>query len=106
MKWYLGLPFSLILVAVTVVVSVLVRFDLTWIMVLGTALWVAFDSKKINLKKYKSGLSYGPVVLFLAVASLWLVGFPWYLHVRHKIKNGLAELKESDREPLSAPASE
>ena len=89
---------SLILVVVTVIVSEAVGFDLMMFMILGTALWIAIDSKKINLKKYKTGLSYNPVILFLAVALLWIIGFPWYLHVRHKIGNGLAELKESDSE--------
>lgn len=103
MKWYLGLPLCLILVIVAVVLSGAVGFDLTWIMVLGTALWAAADSKKISLKKYKSGLSYGPIVLFLAVALLWIAGFPWYLHLRYKIKNGLAEFKESDSDPSSRP---
>ena len=70
-------------------------FHVTWVMVLGTSLWAALDSSKIQLKRYKSGISYGPLVLFLACALLWIVGFPWYLVMRHKIKTGAAVLKES-----------
>ena len=106
MKWYLGLPFSLILIVVAAVVSEIVGFNLVWITILGTALWAAIDSKKINLKKYKSGLSYSPVVLFIAVILLWIAGFPWYLHVRYKIIKGLAEPKESEGEPPSTLDSE
>jgi len=62
--------------------------------VLGTALWVAIDSSKIQLKRYKSGISYGPVVLFIACAMVWIVGFPWYLAMRYKIKTGTAILKD------------
>jgi len=63
-------------------------------MVLGTALWAAIDSSKLQLKRYKSGTSYGPVVLFFACALLWIVGFPWYLAMRYKTKIGTAVLKE------------
>lgn len=106
MKWYLGLSLCLILVIVAVGLSGAVGFDLTWIMILGTALWAAVDSKKISLKEYKSELSYSPIVLFLAVALLWIAGFPWYLHVRYKIKNGLAKLKESDSQLSNRPVYE
>jgi hypothetical protein len=62
-------------------------------MILGTAIWAAIDSSKIKLKCYKSGISYGPVALFFAIALLWLIGFPWYLAMRYKIKTGKAILK-------------
>ena len=68
--------------------------DFTLIMIVGTSLWIATDSKKIEIKKYKSGISYGPVVLFIATLLLWIVAFPWYLIVREKIKSGKAHLKE------------
>jgi hypothetical protein len=78
-----------------------IRFDiagqivsLTWVMVLITAIWAAVDSSKIHLKRYKSGISYGPVVLFLGFLLLWIVAFPWYLIVRYKIKTGTAVLKD------------
>ena len=97
MKWYWAVLFSLLLIAITIVLSGIVGFDLTWLMIIGTALWAAIDSSGIDLKKYKSGLSYGPVVLFFAIALLWIVGLPWYLHVRYRIKHGVAQLKESDQ---------
>lgn len=75
------------------------HFNVTWFMVLATSLWAALDSSKIQLKRYKSGISYGPVVLFLACALLWVVGFPWYLVMRYKIKTGAAILKESANIP-------
>jgi hypothetical protein len=70
-------------------------------MVLGTSLWAAFDSSKIQLKRYKSGISYGPIVLFVACALLWIVGFPWYLIMRYKIKAGTAVLKDSASVPAA-----
>ena len=66
----------------------------TSVMIFGTSLWVAVDSSRIGLKRYKSGISYGPAVLFFACMMLWIVGFPWYLTMRHNIKTGNAVLKD------------
>ena len=95
MKTWIAILFSIGLLAACIVISALIRFNITWIMVVGTALWAAIDSSKIELKRYKSGISYGPVVVFIAIAFLWIVGFPWYLAVRHKIKTGTAILKDA-----------
>lgn len=57
-------------------------------LILSTALWAAADSSRLELKKYRSGLATGPVVLFIGVALLWIIGFPWYLVVRGKIRAG------------------
>ena len=94
MKTWIAILFTIGLLAACIVTSGLIGFDLTWIMVLGTALWAAIDSSKLQLKRYKSGISYGTVVLFFACALLWIVGFPWYLAMRYKIKTGTAVLKE------------
>jgi NhaP-type Na+/H+ or K+/H+ antiporter len=78
-----------------VVLATLIHFSsVMQIMILGTALWAAIDSSKIHLKRYKSGISYGPVVIFLCFLFLWIVAFPWYLIVRNKIKTGTAILKD------------
>ncbi|MFZ0826008.1 MAG: hypothetical protein WAO02_01165 [Verrucomicrobiia bacterium] len=78
-----------------VVLATLIHFSAVMqIMILGTALWAAIDSSKIQLKRYKSGISYGPVVIFLCFVFLWIVAFPWYLIVRNKIKAGTATLKD------------
>jgi membrane protein YdbS with pleckstrin-like domain len=94
MKTWIAILFTIGLFAACIVIHALIRFNITWIMVLGTALWAAIDSSKIQLKRYKSGISYGPVVLFIAIAFLWIVGFPWYLAMRYKIKTGTAVLKD------------
>jgi hypothetical protein len=93
--------FSLGLLVACIVLYSILRLNVTWIMVLGTSLWAALDSSKIQLKRYKSGISYGPVVLFLACALLWIVGFPWYLIVRYKIKIGTAVLKDTAGVPAT-----
>jgi hypothetical protein len=95
MKPWIAILFTIGLLVACGVISALTHFPyFGWIMVLGTALWVAIDSSKIQLKRYKSGISYGPVVLFIACAMVWIVGFPWYLAMRYKIKTGTAILKD------------
>jgi hypothetical protein len=68
--------------------------SLSWFLIFGTAIWAAVDSSKIQLKRYRSGISYGPVVLFFCFLLLWIVAFPWYLSVRYTIKTGTAVLKD------------
>jgi hypothetical protein len=70
------------------------RFDPTWIMIAGTGLWAAIDSQKIQLGRYKSGISYPPAVIFIGFLLIWIIAFPWYLIVRHRIKTGTAILKD------------
>jgi hypothetical protein len=94
MKTWMAILFSIGLFAACIVISALMGFNLTWIMILSTALWAALDSSKMKLRSYKSGISTGPVVLFIGIAVLWIVGFPWYLSMRYKIKSGTAILKE------------
>jgi hypothetical protein len=80
------------LLVACVAISSLIAFDLDWLMVLGTALWAAKDSSKIELHRYKSGIACGAVTLFFACALFWIVVFPWYLAMRGKIKAGRAVL--------------
>ena len=95
MKTWIAILFSIGLLAACIAIYVLIGFDITWIMVIGTALWAAIDSSKIQFKKYKSSITtVGPVLLFLGVCVLWILFFPWYLSMRYKIKTGKAALKE------------
>jgi len=101
----MGWPQAILLTAFLVLASVAVSFatdiNAMPIVVGGTALWAAVDSHTIELKRYKSGLSYGPIVLCVAVALLWIIAFPWYLVVRHRIKSGRADLKATAAESAS-----
>jgi hypothetical protein len=66
------------------------------IVIVVTSIWAASDSSKIKLKRYRSGISYGPIVLFIGLIGLWIVAFPCYLSVRCKILRGQAVMKFSD----------
>lgn len=91
---------SLAILLACIVVGVLIHAGplgiaiITFLMVLGTALWAAIDSSKIQLGRYKS-LFTGcrPAVLFIGIVCMgWIFVFPLYLSTRHKIRTGVAAL--------------
>ena len=93
MAWWLAVPLTLGLLYAGVVGSALLQVDVVPVLVLVSAGWCAFDSRRIQLQRYRSGISYGPLPLFLAISCIWVVGFPWYLIVRQRITQGRAALK-------------
>jgi hypothetical protein len=98
MKWLLAIFITIGLLVACYVVSALIYFDLSWILVGITSLWAGIDSKKIELHRYKLGISCKPVALFCCCYLLWIFVFPWYLWARFKIKAGEAALKEETLE--------
>jgi hypothetical protein len=60
---------------------------LTMMMVIGTAVWVFIDARRLRLQHYRTGLT-SPVVAAVGCIFLWIVAFPWYLSTRHKIVRG------------------
>jgi hypothetical protein len=69
------------------------RINLFVPMVVGTSVWAGIDSSRWHLRRYQSGISYGPVALGILCAMFWIVGFPWYLSMRYKIQTGAARLR-------------
>jgi membrane protein YdbS with pleckstrin-like domain len=88
-----GIGITVLLWIASEIIQAATGVSVTPYMILVSAVWAAIDSAKIELRKYPSGLSYHPVVLFIAVAALWIIGLPWYLAVRYKIKKGLLNKK-------------
>ncbi|HTI98500.1 MAG TPA: hypothetical protein VL527_06315 [Dongiaceae bacterium] len=62
-------------------------------LIVGTSVWAGLDSAQVQLRRYQSGISYGPVVLGILCSMFWVVAFPWYLYMRHKILTGKARLR-------------
>ena len=98
MKWLLAIFITIGLLASCYIVSALIYFDLSWILIGITSLWAGIDSRKIELYRYKLGISCRPVALFCCCYLLWIFVFPWYLWARFKIKAGEAALKEETLE--------
>ena len=59
-----------------------------------TAGIAAFDSGPVGLRRYKTGLAYGPVGLFVVCALLWPFSIIWYFVVRVRIARGTMPLRE------------
>jgi len=93
MKPWLAIVFTRGLVTVVYGLSLAVNLNLFWFLIPGTSLWAAIDSSKLHLNRYRSPISGPPVVVFIGCAALWLLVFPWYLAMRHNIRNGTAVLK-------------
>jgi hypothetical protein len=60
--------------------------------VIGAAIWVLIDAKKIGVKKgLVTGMgNIGPWGWFFVTLLLWIVGFPMYLCYRGKFKRAVA----------------
>lgn len=57
------------------------------LIVLGTSIWVLFDSMVIGGRDYKSGIdNTSPFGWFLFCLLIWIVGFPLYLSRRPGLK--------------------
>jgi len=93
MKGLFAILLTISLLAACYVVSALIYFDLSWVLIGITSIWAAIDSKKIELNRYKLGIACKPVVLFCGCYLLWIFVFPWYLWARFKIKAGTVALK-------------
>ena len=63
------------------------------LMVIGTALWVYFDAKRLGLSRYRTGL-INPEIATIGCFAMWILVFPWYLSARRRIGLGLLPLKE------------
>ncbi|MYM98191.1 hypothetical protein [Duganella vulcania] len=93
MKPWLAILFAIGLILFCMVATAFSGYNIVAFMIIVTSLWAAIDSSKMELQKYRSGISYKPAILFFAIAFLWILGFPWYLIVRYRIRNGTATLK-------------
>jgi hypothetical protein len=100
MKALLAILLTVGLLTACYVVSALIYFDLSWILIGITSIWAGIDSKKIELNRYKLGLACRPVALFCCCYLLWIFIFPWYLWARFKIKDGTIALKDEALEKI------
>ena len=60
-----------------------------------TMIWAALDSRRVDLRRYHTGISGGPATLFILLLIVgWPIVFPWYLGMRFKIMAGTARLRD------------
>lgn len=100
MKTWQAILLTLAIVAINILI--LPEF-IGFLIVLGTAVWCAVDSKKLVFHKYNTKIAHKPVWIFIFCVLIWIYAFPKYLVERHKIRNGITILKPeyADSEPSS-----
>ncbi len=86
-------------VSAIVITIALSAFAIYWgwfhVFALASILWAALDSKRVRLWRYHTGISGGPVIIFVLLLVLgWPLVFPWYLGMRLKIWAGVARLRD------------
>ena len=96
MKWPYAILLTLALLGVSLAITLWTELDLVLLMIVATTAWAAYDSSRIQLMRYESGISYEPAILFVAIGLLWIVGFPWYLIVRGRILRGEQPFKAGE----------
>jgi hypothetical protein len=70
-----------------------------------TSALAAHDSTRVHLRRYESGISYGPVGLFVVCALSWPFGLIWYLVVRVRIRLGrMPEKRPPSPERADSPS--
>jgi hypothetical protein len=100
MKILLAIIITAALLAAGYIISALAGFDVFWLLIPLTSLWVAIDSAKLEMSRYKVLTNARPLGIFCVCALLWIFIFPLYLETRWRVKNGIARLKE---EPTGGP---
>lgn len=58
------------------------------VVIIGTAIWVYFDSKTIGVKKgqVKGLANLSPLGWFFSMIGIWIIAFPLYLAKRGEFK--------------------
>jgi hypothetical protein len=84
---FISLACWLSAIIITIALSVFAAY---WgwfpIFALASIIWAALDSRRVRLWRYHTGISGGPVTIFILLLVLgWPVVFPWYLGMRMKI---------------------
>ncbi len=67
-----------------------------YVITIPSAIWVFFDAKKLDIKKYKASNigTASPFWVAFFVAFFWILAMPIYISWRQKIINGKCPLKE------------
>jgi hypothetical protein len=81
------------------------NLQLVWFLIIGSAIWAAWDSTQIHLRDYKSGFSNHPIGIALGVFLIWIIAFPVYLATRYGITHGTVPRRQSASPPIGLAIS-
>lgn len=88
MRLRYGIPFTLALLAASSWISDPGGINAYYILIAGTALWVAYDSRRVGIREYQTQLALPPLSLAVATVVVWPIMFPLYLRTRHRVISG------------------
>lgn len=88
MRLRYGIPFTLALLLASSWLSQPDGFNTYYLLIGITAVWIAYDSRRLNVQAYATQLALPPIALAVATAIVWPLMFPLYLRTRGRITRG------------------
>jgi hypothetical protein len=89
---YLGIPFTILIVAVAASIQVgSVSFE--WLAAAGGAIWAVCQSRKYQLARFERLFPLEPLPLGITVLLHFPFTFPWFLRLRHRALRGQLPLR-------------
>src|SRR5262249_19710939 len=80
--------FTILIFIVCTLLQAATALPVYWTLTISTVVWAAWSSRRIQLRRYRPGEAFHPVLLFWAVVQLWPITFPWYILLRRRILTG------------------
>lgn len=85
---------------------IFIPLQMAAILYIGSALWAAYDVRKLQVYKYELGGVTNSITTFLGCFFLWALLFPWHLVNRCRIKDGTARLRKKYRKQVRPQTSD
>jgi hypothetical protein len=92
----LGIPFSIVLLSLTAVPPAAVGRYVYAALTVMSALWVAVESRRLCLHRYKATMGLDPLAAAVVMLLAWPMAFPLFLRLRYRVGR--------QRQPLRGPA--
>lgn len=89
-----GVGMALLITLGVLIVSFFLPWYLSLVISLGIVIWATIEASSLQFRKYRLGGPAGGVSTFFSCLLLWIIGFPWFLVNRYRVRNHRAELKQ------------
>jgi hypothetical protein len=83
-----AIPLTILLIVATSLASGSLPFNAYYILVAVTAIWAAYDSRRLGVERFDSNLALPPIGVLIVLAVFWPIAFPAYLKLRYRIQHG------------------
>jgi hypothetical protein len=90
MHWLAVVGLSWLALGAALVLGFLTGLPWAAALLIASAGWAGFDSRRLRFREHRHCEAFHPVVLTAAIGGLlWPVTFPWYLVMRRRIRAGV-----------------